>query len=257
MLASDYQTQRTEDLMEQGRMAGKRALVVGGSPGIGSTIAERFRDEGADVVVADLHGGDVEVDVRDVSLLARAVDQAVERLDGLDTLIYNAGVVPVGGVESIDVAAWSDAMRINVDGAFASARAAWPHLKDGGGAILATASGAGIRAMPDRIGYCTSKAALVMLTQCLALEGAPYGVRANAVCPGFVDTPSMRRSLEEAPDPDHVLEYMALLHPIGRMGVPRDVADAFVYLASDEAAWVTGVILPVDGGLTAGLRLGT
>jgi NAD(P)-dependent dehydrogenase (short-subunit alcohol dehydrogenase family) len=105
--------------------------------------------------------------------------------------------------------------------------------------------------MTNRIGYCTSKAALVMLTQCLALEGAPYGVRANAVCPGFVDTPSLRRSL----DNDHVLEYMASLHPIGRIGTSRDVADAFVYLASDEAAWVTGVVLPVDGGLTTGLGL--
>ncbi len=242
--------------MEQGRITGKRALVVGGSPGIGSAIAERFREEGADVSVADLRGGDVEVDVRDASLVARAVDKVVERLGGLDTLVYNAGVVPDGGIEDLDFEVWKNAMRINVDGAFTSARAAWPHLTDGGGAILTTASGAGIRAMTNRIGYCTSKAALVMLTQCLALEGAPHGVRANAVCPGFVDTPSMRRSLENDPDPDHVLEYMASLHPIGRMGVSRDVADAFVYLASDEAAWVTGVVLPVDGGLTTGLRLG-
>lgn len=238
--------------MGQGRMRGKRALVVGGSPGIGATIAERFREEDADVLVADLHGGDVEVDVRDASLVARAVGTVVERLGGLDTLVYNAGVVPGGGIEDLDLEVWRDAMRINVDGAFTSARAAWPHLKDGGGAIVTTASGAGIRAMPDRIGYCTSKAALVMLTKCLALEGAPYGVRANAVCPGFVDTPSMRRALNDEPDSDHVLEYMASLHPIGRMGTSRDVADAFVYLASDEAAWVTGAVLPVDGGLTTG-----
>lgn len=177
--------------MAQGRMMGKRALVVGGSPGIGSTIAERFREEGADVLVADLRGGDVEVDVRDPSLVASAVDTVVDRLGGLDTLVYNTGVVPAGGIEDLDFAEWIDAMRINVDGAFTSARAPWPHLKDGGGAIVTTASGAGIRAMTDRIGYCTSKAALVMLTQCLALEGAPHGIRANAVCPGFVDTPSV------------------------------------------------------------------
>jgi NAD(P)-dependent dehydrogenase (short-subunit alcohol dehydrogenase family) len=241
--------------MEQGRMRGKRALVVGGSPGIGSMIAERFREEGADVLVADLCGGDVDVDVRDASLVARAVDRVVERLGGLDTLVYNAGVVPGGGIEDVDLEVWREAMRINVDGAFTSARAAWPHLKDGGGAILTTASGAGIRAMTDRIGYCTSKAALVMLTQCLALEGAPYGVRANAVCPGFVDTPSMRHWIDNEPDSDQMLESMASLHPIGRMGTSRDIADAFVYLASDEAAWVTGVVLPVDGGLTTGLGL--
>ncbi len=246
--------------MVQGRLTGKRALVVGGSPGIGSTIVERFREERADVVVADLPRDDahidVAVDVRDSSQVARAVDTAVERLGGLDTLVYNAGVVPAGGIEDLDFEAWSDVMRINVDGAFICARAAWPHLRDGGGAILTTASGAGIRAMTDRIGYCTSKAALVMLTQCLALEGAPHGIRANAVCPGFIDTPSVRRSLETEPDPDQVLRYLASLHPIGRMGVSRDVADAFVYLASDEAAWVTGVILPVDGGFTTGSRLG-
>jgi NAD(P)-dependent dehydrogenase (short-subunit alcohol dehydrogenase family) len=108
--------------MEQGRMRGKRALVVGGSPGIGSTIAERFREEGADVLVADLRGGDVEVDVRDASLVARAVDTVVERLGGLDTLVYNAGVVPSGGIEDLDLEVWHDVMRINVDGAFTSAR---------------------------------------------------------------------------------------------------------------------------------------
>ncbi|MDQ4102598.1 MAG: SDR family oxidoreductase [Actinomycetota bacterium] len=242
--------------MGQGRLTGKRALVVGGSPGIGSTIVERFREEGADVMVADLRGGDIAIDVRDPSQAARAVETAIRQLGGLDTLVYNAGVVPAGGIADLDFEAWSNVMRINVDGAFASARAAWPHLQDGGGAVVTTASGAGIRAMPDRIGYCTSKAALVMLTQCLALEGAPYGVRANAVCPGFVDTPSMRRALKDEPDPDEVLKYLASLHPIGRMGASRDVADAFVYLASDEAAWVTGVILPVDGGLTTGLRFG-
>jgi NAD(P)-dependent dehydrogenase (short-subunit alcohol dehydrogenase family) len=236
--------------MELGRMAGKRALIVGGSPGIGSTIAERFRDEGSDVVVADLHGGDVKVDVRDSSLVKYAVGKAVERLGGLDTLVYNAGVVPSGGIEDLDFEAWTDAMRINVDGAFKSARAVWPHLKNGGGVILTTASSTGIRATTNRIGYCTSKAALVMLTQCLALEGAQYGIRANTVCPGFVDTPSVRRALENQPEPEHALEYMASLHPIGRMGMSRDVADAFVYLASDEAAWLTGVVLPVDGGLT-------
>jgi NAD(P)-dependent dehydrogenase (short-subunit alcohol dehydrogenase family) len=186
---------------------------------------------------------------------SRAVDRVVERLGGLDTLVYNAGVVPGGGIEDVDLEVWREAMRINVDGAFTSARAAWPHLKDGGGAILTTASGAGIRAMTDRIGYCTSKAALVMLTQCLALEGAPYGVRANAVCPGFVDTPSMRHWIDNEPDSDQVLESMASLHPIGRIGTSRDIADAFVYLASDEAAWVTGIALPVDGGLTTGLGL--
>lgn len=242
--------------MDQGRLTGKRALVMGGSPGIGSTIVGRFREEGADVVVADLRGGDIAVDVRDPAQAARAVGTAVERLGGLDTLVYNAGVVPAGGIEDLGFGAWSNVMRINVDGAFISAQAAWPHLQDGGGAILTTASGAGIRATTNRIGYCTSKAALVMLTQCLALEGAPHGIRANAVCPGFIDTPSIRSSLENEPDPDHVLSYLASLHPLGRMGVPRDVADAFVYLASDEAAWVTGVVLPIDGGLTTGSRLG-
>jgi NAD(P)-dependent dehydrogenase (short-subunit alcohol dehydrogenase family) len=238
-----------------GRFQGKVAIVTGAARGIGETYARRLAAEGAAVVVADLGGaGDVEVDVRDDELVGRAVAEAVERLGGLDTVVYNSGIVPAGGVETLATQAWDDALQINVSGAFRTARAAWPHLRaGGGGSFLATASGAGIRALKDRIAYATSKAALVMLTQCLALEGAPDAVRANVVCPGFVDTPTLRHALDAAPDPDDARAEVAALHPLGRMGMPLDVADAFIYLASDEAAWVTGVVLPVDGGLTAGL----
>jgi NAD(P)-dependent dehydrogenase (short-subunit alcohol dehydrogenase family) len=242
----------TGEPSQRGRLDGKRALVVGGGRGIGGAVADRFREEGAAVVVADPRDGDVELDVRDAPRVSDAIDEAAERLGGIDTLVYNAGVVPFGGVEDSDPEEWAEAFRINVDGAFASFRAAWTYLTDGGGTILTTASGAGLQPMKARLGYCASKAALVMLTRCLALEGAPHQVRANAVCPGFVDTPLLQQWIETEPDPDGVRAHLSAMHPLGRIGSSRDVADAFVYLASDEAAWLTGVVLPVDGGLSAG-----
>lgn len=235
------------------RLAGKRALVTGGASGIGAGIVERFRAEGAEVVVLDLAGGDIDCDIRDADGVAAAVAKAVERLGGLDLLVLNAARPCVGTLWELDDATWDDAVAVNLTSVHRFVRVAWEHLVAARGTILLTGSVVGLDGSGNQAAYCASKAGVVMLTKCLAIDGAPHGVRANCVCPGFTETPMLERFLAEQEDPDAVRSYATGLHPAGRLGTPRDIADAFVYLASDEAAWVTGVALPVDGGLLAGI----
>jgi NAD(P)-dependent dehydrogenase (short-subunit alcohol dehydrogenase family) len=236
------------------RLAGKRALVTGGASGIGAAIVARFRSEGADVVAADVDGGEVTMDVRSSSSVEAGVSAAVERLGRLDAVVCNAGIPAVGAAHELEERAWDEALATNVRGVFLTARATWPHLRESRGSIAATASVVGLWASAGQAAYCAAKAAVVMLTKCMALDGAADGIRANCVCPGFVQTPMLDRFLASQPEPDVARAAATALHPLGRLGAPTDVADAFVYLASDEAGWVTGTALVVDGGLTAGVR---
>lgn len=239
-----------------GRLHGKRVLVTGGASGIGAATVQRFRAEGARVIAADLTGGDLTIDVRSGAAVEAAVTAAADELGGLDTIVCNAGVPVVGAVHELEEQAWDDGLATNLTGVFLTARAAWPHLLDTKGSIAATASVVGLWGSPGQAAYSATKAAVVMLTKCLALDGAAHGIRANCVCPGFTDTPMLERFLAEQPDPDGTRDAVTAFHPLGRLGAPADVAEAFVYLASDEAAWVTGTTLVVDGGLTAGIAPG-
>jgi NAD(P)-dependent dehydrogenase (short-subunit alcohol dehydrogenase family) len=238
------------------RLEGKRALVTGGASGIGAAIAERFREQGAVVVVGDLHGGDVELDVRSVASVGAAVAETLDRLGGLDTVVCNAGRPVVGAVHELAEEDWDDGMATNLKGVYLTAKAAWPQLVETRGSITATASVVGLWGSQGQAAYCAAKAGVVMLTKCLALDGANDGVRANCVCPGFVETPMLDRFLAAQPDPAAARAAATDLHPLGRLGAPQDIADAFVYLASDEAGWVTGTALVVDGGLTSGIWAG-
>lgn len=235
------------------RLDGKRALVTGGGSGIGAEIARRFRDEGALVVVADLEGGDVACDVRSAASVQAAVGEAGERLGGLDTLVLNAGRPIVGALHEVSEAEWDDGIATNLSSIRHCVRFAWPLLERAGGTITITASVVGLWGSQGQAVYCATKAGAVMLARCLALDGAKAGIRANCVCPGFTRTPMLERFLDEQDDPAAARAHATGLHPLGRLGRPRDVADAFVYLASDEASWVTGAALTVDGGLTAGI----
>ena len=235
------------------RMAGKRALVTGGASGIGAAIVRRFQEEGAEVVSADIKGGDVTCDVRSTEQVAAAVDETVARLGGLDTLVCNAGRAVVGVLHELPEEDWDDGLDINLKGIYRCVRAAWPHLATSGGTITSTASVVGIWASEGQAAYCVTKAGVIMLTKCLALDGARDGIRANCVCPGFTETPLLETFIDQQDDPEAVRAAAVALHPVGRLGTADDIADSVVYLSSEESSWVTGVALRVDGGLATGI----
>ena len=251
-----------------GRLQDKVALITGGGSGIGEATAHRFAEEGAKVVVADLKvetaqkvadaiGGEafgVESDVTDRTSINRVVEETVGRFGGLDTLVCNAGVTIVGGVMDLTEEQWDKELDTNLKSVFLCAKEAWNHLAaHGGGSILSTASMAGQWAIPADAAYCASKAGLIMLTKCMALDGAKQNIRANCICPGFTNTPMIDGYFNDQPDPAAARKFAENLHPLGRLGEPVDHANAFVYLASDEANWVTGTELNVDGGITCGI----
>jgi NAD(P)-dependent dehydrogenase (short-subunit alcohol dehydrogenase family) len=251
------------------RLAGKRAIVTGAASGIGAAIAERFALEGAAVVLADLHergarataeriaaaGGRASAVMADVATAegaAAVYAAALEGLAGVDVLVNNAGIGAEGTLAETDAETWSRVMRVNVDSMFHCCRAVVPGmLAQGGGAVVNMASVAGLVGLPRRLAYGASKAAVIGFTKALAVDHARDGLRVNCICPGTVDTPWVQRFADVAPDPAAFRAAMEARQPVGRLGTAAEIAGAAVYLASDEAAFVTGAALTIDGGLTA------
>ncbi|QEC50763.1 SDR family oxidoreductase [Baekduia soli] len=250
------------------RLQDKRTIITGAGSGIGREVARRFVQEGARVALLDLDAGALgalagelgdgivataAADVTDGAAVRAAVAEAVSALGGLDVVVNNAGIPMVGAVRDLAEEDWDRALAVDLKSVFLVSQAAWPHLEAaGGGVIASTASIAGQVGTAGQAAYATAKAGVIMLTRCMALEGAAAQIRVNAVNPGFVATPMLERYLAEQDDPAAARTDVEAMHPLGRLGEPRDIADAFVYLASDEARWVTGTTLAVDGGFAAG-----
>lgn len=240
-----------------GRLQGKIALVIGAAGGIGEGIAQRFIEEGAAVVIGDndaeagkrtagrLGAGFVETDISRAEDAGRAVAETVARHGGLDILVQNAGIYPWTLIEKIEPAEWDAVLAVNLRGTFLAARAALPVMKArGGGRMLFTSSITGPRVTsPGHGHYSASKAGINGFIKAAALEFAAYGITVNGVEPGNILTEGMKAHRSAA-----FIQSMKDAIPLGRLGTPVDVANAFVFLASDEAAYITGTTIIVDGG---------
>ena len=245
------------------------AVITGGGSGIGRAMALAFVAEGARVFVADMGGADAEETVRQVvqaggdaaafqADVSRSADvqamiaACLDRLSRIDVLCNNAGIGSTQSVVDTPEDVWEAVFAVNVRGMFLCCKYAIPHMIEaGGGVIVNTASVAGLVGLKNRAAYCASKGAVVSLTRAMAVDHVQQKIRCNCICPGTVDSPWVGRLLDAAPDP--VAERAALVarQPMGRLGTPEEVARAAVYLASDDADFVTGSALVIDGGLTA------
>lgn len=255
------------------RFSAKTVLVTGGSSGIGLAVVRAFLDEAASVLIASNDrergeaaeaslGGRVRycyVDVREAASVLGGFEALDNWFGSIDVLVNNAGVGAVGAVDEVPVRLWDECFDTNVKGAFLCCREAIPRMRRrGGGAIINIASNAGLIARARDPVYCASKAALVMFTRSMALGHAEDRVRVNAVCPGPVShTLIMDRNTAEAQDPEAeaagTIAAAPLARALRRMVTPEEVAEAVLYLASDAAAIVTGAVLAVDGGKSAGI----
>jgi NAD(P)-dependent dehydrogenase (short-subunit alcohol dehydrogenase family) len=245
------------------------ALVSGGAHGIGQAIAGLFQKEGACVVILDcdaaagqttarqLNAQDpslpvcfVEADLRLPGKIQEAV-HAVQQLHGeLDVLVNNAGIEIEKSLETLTLEDWNRVMEINLRGAFLLTQAAIPLFPASGGAIVNISSIHATHAFPDSIPYACSKAGMVALTRNLALELAKRLIRVNCISPGYIDTRLWEQYLRNSADPNAVSQQTTELHPLGRRGMPSDISEAALFLATESSEFITGTDLVVDGGLT-------
>lgn len=245
------------------RLEGKVALITGGALGIGLKTAERFAEEGASVAIADLLveegqraaealGADavfINLDVTDEAGWQTAIQTIKAKYGRLDVLVNNAGISPFGTIQDTPYDLWKKVMAVNADSVFLGCKSAIGLMrKTGGGAIINLSSMVGIRSDANLAAYSASKGAVRLLTKSVALHAAPYKIRCNSVHPGGVQTRMLDDFLGVLPDKDAAMKMVTQQVPLGRVGQPEDVANAIVYLASDEASWVTGIEFCVDGG---------
>lgn len=237
------------------RLSDRRILVTGAASGIGRAIGERFAAEGAKVALLDrlpIAGGiAIQCDLLDAGAIAPAVAQAAERMGGLDGVVNCAGADLMRPLEEMTPDEWQRIIGVNLTAPMLVCRAALPAMKAAGrGTIVAVASGAALRPLPNRTAYCAAKAGVVMFCKSLSIELSASNIRVNAICPGIIDTPMWRASWEGAQDPEAERAMILDRYVIKRVGQPREVADAALFLTSDESSYMTGTAIAVDGGRT-------
>ena len=236
-----------------GRLEGKVAIVTGAGSGIGKATVELFRNEGAQVVAADISGGEglVHADAGRDQDVRHLIEDTVSRTDRLDIFFANAGIS--GGLSSISeqtAEQWAEILRVNLIGPFLAIKYAAPHMRDHGGSIICTASVAGLRSGAGGAAYSASKAGVINLVQCAAQQLGGSNIRVNALCPGLIETgmtEDIYRMARESGRGDRIGE----LNPLKRGGEPIEIARAALFLASDESSYVNGHALVVDGGLSS------
>lgn len=242
------------------RFQGRSVLVTGAGSGIGFEMSRQFLAEGAIVYAADLDPAGAPdksvklvVDVTEPSSVESAVGRVIADTGRIDVLCNNAGLASTTNAVDCSVEEWDRVFAVNTRGVFLGTKYALPHmLAQGVGAIVNTASVAGQVGLKDRAAYCASKGAVIAFTRQVAVQYAGTGLRANCICPGTVDSPWVGRLLAAADDPDAARAGLVARQPMGRLGTPVEVATAALYLASDDAAFITGSELVIDGGLLAG-----
>jgi NAD(P)-dependent dehydrogenase (short-subunit alcohol dehydrogenase family) len=247
------------------RLAGKRALVIGGGTGIGHACAAALQADGARVMLngrrADVlaaaaerlgGAGFVAGDAADAATVEALIAETVLRLGGIDTVVIAAGVSGRTDIRSADPAEFRRILEQNVMPVFLACRYASPHMvAQGSGSLIAIASMYGLVGQRERVGYSGAKAAVIGMIRAMALDLAPHGVRANAICPGFIETDLARATAALEPDPEASLAARRSMHPIPRAGTPEEIAALAAYLASDAAGFITGQAIAADGGYTA------
>lgn len=241
------------------RFAGMTALVTGGRSGIGRAIAGRLRDEGARVFTAqrgtDEEFGGLAADFADPASPARIVNHVVGLSGRLDILVNNAGMMQEARVEDMSLEDWQRNLAVNLTAPFLTIQAALPYLRASRGAIVNIGSIEGLGSNPHHAAYCASKAGLHGLTRAVAVDHGAEGIRCNAVAPGWIDTDLNEAFIESMPDPIAFRRNIGRIHPVGRTGKPEEVAALVAWLASNEAAFVSGQVWTVDGGRLAQLSL--
>lgn len=252
------------------RLAGKAAVVTGAGSGIGRAVALAFAAEGARVVAADIDGATAEstagaiaagggralavrCDVADPAAVEELVKKTIAAFDGLDVLVNNAAIQVSKTIEDTTPEEWNRQMAINVGGVFLCSKYFLPHLKKSRGAIVNMSSVNGFFVEPLCAGYCATKGAIIALTKAMAIDHGREGVRVNCICPGYIDAGLASGYFEAQADPQAARAAAGNLHALGRIGRPEEVARVAVFLASEDASFVTGSAYVVDGGFGSGL----
>jgi NAD(P)-dependent dehydrogenase (short-subunit alcohol dehydrogenase family) len=251
------------------RFANKKVFISGGATGIGEVAALLFAQQGAIVTIFDrdiengekclqkvLDGGGRGIFISGNLIypeeIEKAIDQSLKTYGGIDILINNAGVESPYSVHEMPIEEWDRVMAVNLRGMYLMVKAVIPIMKkSGGGAIVNTASISGLLGWPISAAYCASKGGVIQLTKQMAVDYAQDNIRVNCIAPGTTLTPLIERIFQQESEPEKAKQQISQMHPLGRFAQPEEIAQAILFLASEDASFITGAVLPVDGGYTA------